>query len=127
MKKEEKELLTRYFIESEIAFNYDEVQEIFETLDQEHFDYFMEQATLMVEESGPSARELIEEKLQNNFNLERFTFADWRHLTEKKTSDDTATSKFVSLTQSNRTDNTPDVKGKRKDGVIINPQIDMRS
>ena len=127
MKKEEKELLTRYFIESEIAFNYDEVQEIFETLDQEHFDYFMDQATLMVEESGPSARELIEEKLQNNFNLERFTFADWRHLTEKKTSDDTATSKFVSLTQSNRTDNTPDVKGKRKDGVIINPQIDMRS
>jgi hypothetical protein len=127
MRKEEKELLTHYFIESEIAFNYDEVQEIFESLDQEHFDYFLEQANLMVEESGPSARELIEEKLQNNFNIERFTFADWRHLTEKKTSDDTATSKFVSLTQTNRTDNTPDVKGKRKDGVIINPSIDMRS
>jgi hypothetical protein len=126
MKKEEKELLTRYFIESEIAFNYDEVQEIFETLDQEHFDYFLEQATLMVEESGPSARELIEEKLQNSFDIERFTFADWRQLTEKKSSDDDATGKFVSLTQTNRTDNTPDVKGKRKDGVIINPQVDMR-
>ena len=126
MRKEEKELLTRYFIESEIAFNYNEVQEIFESLDQEHFDYFLEQANLMVEESGPSAREVIEEKLQNNFNIERFTFADWRTLTEK-TSDDTATSKFVSLTQSNRTDNTPDVKGKRKGGVIINPQVDMRS
>jgi hypothetical protein len=125
MKKEERELLTHYFLESEIAFNYDEVQEIFETLDQEHFDYFMEQAILMVEESGPSARELIEEKLQNTFDIERFTFADWRQLTEK-TSDDTATSKFVSLTQTNRTDNTPDVKGKRKDGVIINPQVDMR-
>jgi hypothetical protein len=127
MRKEEKELLTRYFIESEIAFNYDEVQEIFESLDQEHFDYFLEQAILMVEESGPSAREIIEEKLQNSFDIERFTFADWRHLTEKKTSDDTATSKFVSLTQTNRTDNTPDVKGKRKDGVIINPSVDMRS
>ena len=127
MRKEEKELLTRYFIESEIAFNYNEVQEIFESLDQEHFDYFLEQANLIIEESGPSAREVIEEKLQNNFNIERFTFADWRHLTEKKTSDDTATSKFVSLTQTNRTDNTPDVKGKRKDGVIINPSIDMRS
>jgi len=126
MKKEEKELLTRYFLESEIAFNYDEVQEIFETLDQEHFDYFMEQAQLMVEESGPSARELIEEKLQNTFDIERFTFADWRQLTEKKSSDDDATGKFVSLTQTNRTDNTPDVKGKRKDGVIINPQVDMR-
>ena len=126
MVKDERELLTRYFIEAEIAFNYDEVQEIFETLDQEHFDYFLEQANLMVEESGPSARELIEEKLQNNFNIERFTFADWRTLTEK-TSDDTATSKFVSLTQSNRTDNTPDVKGKRKNGIIINPKIDMRS
>jgi len=126
MRKEEKELLTRYFIESEIAFNYNEVQEIFESLDQEHFDYFLEQANLMVEESGPSAREVIEEKLQNNFNIERFTFADWRTLTEK-TSDNTATSKFVSLTQSNRTDNTPDVKGKRKGGVIINPKIDMRS
>lgn len=127
MKREEKELLTHYFLESEIAFNYDEVQEIFESLDQEHFDYFLEQAMLMVEESGPSARELIEQKLQETFEIERFTFADWRHLTEKKTSDDTATSKFVSLTQTNRTDNTPDVKGKRKDGVIINPQIDMRS
>ena len=126
MRKEEKELLTRYFIESEIAFNYNEVQEIFESLDQEHFDYFLEQANLMVEESGPSAREVIEEKLQNNFNIERFTFADWRTLTEK-TSDDTATSKFVRLTQSNRTDNTPDVKGKRKGGVIINPTVDMRS
>ena len=125
MKKEERELLTRYFIESEIAFNYDEVHEIFETLDQEHFDYFLEQANLMVEESGPSAREIIEEKLQNSFDIERFTFADWRTLTEK-TSDDTATSKFVSLTQSNRTDNTPDVKGKRKNGIIINPQVDMR-
>ena len=125
MTKEEKELLTHYFIESEIAFNYDEVQEIFETLDQEHFDYFLDQAMLMVEESGPSAREIIEEKLQNNFDIARFTFADWRHLTEK-TSDDTATSKFVSLTQTNRTDNTPDVKGKRKDGVIINPQVDMK-
>jgi hypothetical protein len=125
LKKEEKELLTHYFIEAEIAFNYDEVHEIFETLDQEHFDYFMEQAVLMVEEAGPSARELIEEKLQNTFDIERFTFADWRQLTEK-TSDDTATSKFVSLTQSNRTDNTPDVKGKRKDGVIINPQVDMK-
>lgn len=125
MTKEEKELLTHYFIEAEIAFNYDEVHEIFETLDQEHFDYFMEQAVLMVEEAGPSARELIEEKLQNTFDIERFTFADWRQLTEK-TSDDTATSKFVSLTQSNRTDNTPNVKGKRKDGVIINPQVDMK-
>ncbi len=126
MRKEEKELLTHYFIESEIAFNYDEVQEIFESLDQEHFDYFIEQAMLMVEESGPSAREIIEEKLQNSFDIERFTFADWRQLTEKKSSDDDATGKFVSLTQSNRTDNTPDVKGKRKDGVIINPQVDMR-
>jgi hypothetical protein len=126
MKKEERELLTRYFLESEIAFNYDEVQEIFESLDQEHFDYFIEQAQLMVEESGPSARELIEEKLQNTFDIERFTFADWRQLTEKKSSDDDATGKFVSLTQTNRTDNTPDVKGKRKDGVIINPQVDMR-
>jgi hypothetical protein len=125
MRKEEKELLTHYFIESEIAFNYDEVQEIFESLDQEHFDYFIEQAMLMVEESGPSAREIIEEKLQNSFDIERFTFADWRTLTEK-TSDDTATSKFVSLTQTNRTDNIANVKGKRKDGVIINPQIDMR-
>jgi hypothetical protein len=79
----------------------------------------------MVEESGPSAREIIEEKLQNSFDIERFTFADWRTLTEK-TSDDTATSKFVSLTQTNRTDNIANVKGKRKDGVIINPQIDMR-
>jgi len=127
MKKEERELLTHYFLESEIAFNYDEVQEIFESLDQEHFDYFLEQAMLMVEESGPSAREIIEQKLCDTFDIERFTFADWRHLTEKKTSDDTATSKFVSLTQTNRTDNTPDVKGKRKDGVIINPQVDMRS
>ena len=126
MRKEEKELLTHYFIESEIAFNYDEVQEIFESLDQEHFDYFIEQAMLMVEESGPSAREIIEEKLQNSFDIERFTFADWRQLTEKKSSDDDATGKFVSLTQTNRTDNTPDVKGKRKDGVIINPQVDMR-
>lgn len=126
LKKEEKELLTRYFIESEIAFNYDEVQEIFETLDQEHFDYFLEQAMLMVEESGPSALELIAEKLHNTFDIERFAFADWRQLTEK-TSDDTATSKFVSLTQTNRTDNTPDVGGKRKDGVIINPKVDMRS
>lgn len=126
MKKEEKELLTRYFIESEIAFNYDEVHEIFESLDQEHFDYFMEQAQLMVEESGPSARELIEQKLQNSFDIERFTFADWKQLTEKKSSADEATSKFVGLTQTNRTDNTPDVKGKRKDGVIINPQVDMR-
>ncbi len=126
MRQEEKELLTRYFIESEIAFNYDEVQEIFESLDQEHFDYFIEQAMLMVEESGPSAREIIEEKLQNSFDIERFTFADWRQLTEKKSSDDDATGKFVSLTQTNRTDNTPDVKGKRKDGVIINPQVDMR-
>jgi hypothetical protein len=126
MMKDERELLTRYFIESEIAFNYDEVQEIFESLDQEHFDYFIEQAMLMVEESGPSAREIIEEKLQNSFDIERFTFADWRQLTEKKSSDDDATGKFVSLTQSNRTDNTPDVKGKRKDGVIINPQVDMR-
>jgi hypothetical protein len=125
MRQEEKELLTHYFIESEIAFNYDEVQEIFESLDQEHFDYFIEQAMLMVEESGPSAREIIEEKLQNSFDIERFTFADWRTLTEK-TSDDTATSKFVSLTQTNRTDNIANVKGKRKDGVIINPQIDMR-
>ena len=125
MKKEERELLTHYFLESEIAFNYDEVQEIFETLDQEHFDYFLEQATLMVEEAGPSARELIEEKLQTSFDIERFTFSDWRQLTEK-TSNDEATGKFVKLTQTNRTDNTPDVKGKRKDGVIINPQVDMR-
>jgi hypothetical protein len=125
MKKEERELLTHYFIESEIAFNYDEVQEIFETLDQEHFDYFMEQAILMVEESGPSAREIIEETLYNTFDIERFHFADWRQLTEKK-SDDDATGKFVNLTQTNRTDNTPGVRGKRKDGVIINPQVDMR-
>jgi hypothetical protein len=125
MRKEEKELLTHYFIEAEIAFNYDEVQEIFESLDQEHFDYFIEQAMLMVEESGPSAREIIEEKLQNSFDIERFTFADWRHLTEKTASDE-ATGKFVRLTQTNRTDNTPDVKGKRKDGVIINPQVDMK-
>jgi hypothetical protein len=125
MVKDERELLTRYFLESEIAFNYDEVQEIFESLDQEHFDYFMEQAQLMVEETGPSARELIEEKLQNTFDIERFTFADWRQLTERKSSDD-ATGKFVGITQTNRTDNTPDVKGKRKDGVIINPQVDMR-
>lgn len=125
MRKEDRELLTHYFIEAEIAFNYDEVEEIFEALDQEHFEYFMEQAMLMVEESGPSARELIEQKLQETFDIERFTFADWRHLTEKN-SDDVATSKFVKMTQNNRTDNTPDVKGKRKDGVIINPQIDMR-
>jgi hypothetical protein len=125
MKQEEKELLTHYFLESEIAFNYDEVQEIFESLDQEHFDYFLEQAMLMVEESGPSAREIIEETLYNTFDIERFAFADWRQLTEKNSGDE-ATGKFVSLTQTNRTDNTPDVRGRRKDGVIINPQVDMR-
>lgn len=125
MKKEEKELLTRYFIESEIAFNYDEVQEIFESLDQEHFDYYIDQAMMMVEDAEPTALEIIQEKLGTVFGASDFNFSDWRQLTEK-TSDDTATSKFVSLTQTNRTDNTPDVKGKRKDGIIINPQVDMR-
>jgi hypothetical protein len=125
MTKEEKELLTHYFIESEIAFNYDEVQEIFESLDQEHFDYYIEKAMMMVEESEPSALEIIQEKLGTVFGASDFNFSDWRHLTEK-TSDDDSTGKFVRLTQNNRTDNTPDVKGKRKDGVIINPQVDMR-
>lgn len=126
MTKEERELLTQYFIESEIAINYDEVYEIFESLDQEHFDYFLNQATLMLQESGPTALELIEQKLQNAFDIEKFAFANWRKLTEKKSSNDDATGKFVSLTQTHRTDNTPNVKGKRNQGVIINPEIDMR-
>jgi hypothetical protein len=127
MTKEERDLLTRYFIESEIAFNYDEVNEIFESIDQEHFDYYLDQAqTLLEQSSTPSAVDMIQEKLFTVFDASDFTFSDWRQLTEKKSSDDTATSKFVSLTQTNRTDNTPEVKGKRKDGVIINPQVDMR-
>ncbi len=125
MTKEEKELLTHYFIESEIAFNYDEVQEIFESFDQEHFDYYIEKAMMMVEESEPTALEMIQEKLGTVFGASDFNFSDWRHLTEKTASDE-ATGKFVRLTQTNRTDNTPDVRGKRKDGVIINPQVDMR-
>jgi hypothetical protein len=126
MTKEEKELLTQYFIESEIAFNYDEVTEIFESLDQEHFDYYIEKAMMMVEETEPSARETIEEKLESIYGASEFSFSDWRQLTEKKSSEDEATSKFVGITKTNRTDNEPNVKGKRKDGVIINPQIDMR-
>jgi len=125
MTKEEKELLARYFIESEIAFNYDEVQEIFENIDQEHFEYHLDRAISLYEEnSSPSALDIIHEKLSVVYNTSDFQFSDWRHLTEKN-SEDEATGKFVNITNSNRTDREPNIKGKKKDGVIINPQINM--
>ena len=129
MRKEDTDLLTQYFIESEIAFNYDEVQEIFETLDQEHYEYYMEKALLMVEESNQSsAKDIIQEKLGTVYNASDFTLSNWRSMFEEnQDSNDTTTKKFVKSTQVSRSDNTPNVKGKRKDGVIINPKIDMRS
>jgi hypothetical protein len=124
MKKEERELLAWYFIESEIAFNYDEVQEIFESLDQEHFDYYMDKAMLMVEETEPTAREIIEETLSTVYNTSEFNFTDWRSLVEVA-SGDVATNKFVQTTSTNVSNRTVEMKGKKKDGVIINPRADV--
>ncbi len=124
MKKEEKELLAWYFIESEIAFNYDEVQEIFESLDQEHFDYYMEKAILMSEETEPTAREIIEETLSSVYNTSRFNFTDWRSLVEAASSD-VATNKFVQKTSTNVSNREVEMKGKKKDGIIINPRADV--
>jgi len=124
MKKEEKELLAWYFIESEIAFNYDEVQEIFESLDQEHFNYYMEKAIMMVEETEPTAREIIEETLTAVYNTSRFNFTDWRSLVEVASSD-VATKKFVQNTSTNVSNREVEMKGKKKDGVIINPKANV--
>jgi hypothetical protein len=126
MTKEEKELLTRYFIESEIAFNYDEVNEIFESIDQEHFDYFIEQANLMLSEeveTTNTALNTIQEKLSTIYNKSDFQFANWKQLTEA--SEDEATKKFVKTTSTLTTNHQPKMKGKVKDGVIINPTFKM--
>ncbi len=124
MTKEEKELLTHYFIESEIAFNYDEVNEIFETIDQEHFDYFIEQAMQLIsEDNSPSALDMIQEKLQSSYNVSNFYFSDWRTLVEA--SEDEVTKKFVQKTNNGYSNREIEMKGKKKDGVIINPKANI--
>jgi len=121
MTKEEKELLTQYFIEAEIAFDYDEVQEIFESLDQEHFEYFLDEAMSLVVEDSPSAIDVIQETLNRSYDLSNFNFTDWRTLLEIHSSDE-ATSKFVKKTSSATSNRHVEMKGKKKDGVIINPK-----
>jgi hypothetical protein len=121
MTKEERELLTRYFIHSEIAADYDEVTEIFESIDQEHFDYFMEQAqSLIVEYAAPSALDIIQEKLHTSYNVSNFSFSDWRTLVEA--SEDEVTKKFVQKTNVSASNGQIKMNGKKKDGVIINPK-----
>jgi hypothetical protein len=121
MTKEEKELLTHYFIEAEIAFDYNEVQEIFESLDQEHFEYFLEQATNCLVEDSKSALDIINETLSTSYNTSDFNFTDWRTLLEIHSSDET-TSKFVKTTSSTTSNREVKMSGKKKDGVIINPK-----
>ncbi len=125
MTKEERELLTRYFLEAEIAFDYNEVQEIFESLDQEHFDYFITEATnSLVVDDSKTALDSINETLSTTYNTSNFNFTDWRTLLEVNSSDET-TSKFVKSTSSTTSNREIKINGKKKDGVIINPKADV--
>ncbi len=125
MTKEERELLTHYFLEAEIAFDYNEVQEIFESLDQEHFEYFINEATnSLVVDDSKSAFDVINETLLSTYNTSDFNFTDWRTLLEVHSSDET-TSKFVQKTSSTTSNREVKMNGKKKDGVIINPKADV--
>jgi hypothetical protein len=113
--REEFELLSQYFVDEGIASNQTELDEIFENIDQEHYEYHLDKAMGLYEEKGPSGYEQIRHELMTTYNAINFKYTDWRNMIEEQKNDVVKDVKGDALK----------VSGKKKDGVIINPKINV--
>ena len=117
MKKanEEIELLSQYFLDEGMAENQTDLQEIFDTVAEDVLNYHLEKAMSLYEEKGPSAYEQIRHQLMTTYNAFNFEYADWRNLLPEQKGDIKKDVKGEPLKET----------GKKKDGVIINPKVNV--
>jgi hypothetical protein len=114
-KKEEIELLSQYFLDEGMAENQTDLQEIFDTVAEDVLNYHLEKAMSLYEEKGPSAYEQIRHQLMTTYNAFNFEYADWRNLLPEQKGDIKKDVKGEPLKET----------GKKKDGVIINPKVNV--